>query len=133
MSFFFFLLYLAASYLYPGEFFPQLASYRLTLWIGVLGLAASLLSLVMGGKLTMQLQPLLLMCGLIVSMILSVMWADRWLGAPLSVIESFGPTITMFLLAICNITSIRRLRVTAMTIVVLTLLLALQGAAAYNF
>ena len=38
------LLYLAVTYLFPGELFPALIPYRITLWVGVLGLLASVLT-----------------------------------------------------------------------------------------
>ena len=133
MGFVFFLLYLATTYIFPGELFPALIPYRLTLWFGVLGLVISVVTLAPVGKLTLRALPIALVVGLILSMILSVMWADRWLGAPLFVIQQFGPALTLFLLAVWNITSLRRLRITAAVMVCLIVGLSIEGVAAYHF
>ena len=63
----------------------------------------------------------------------SLMIAERWLGAPLLAIQRFGPSLTIFVLALCSVTSLRRLRIASGFVIVLTLLLTLQGAAAYHF
>jgi putative inorganic carbon (HCO3(-)) transporter len=133
MSFFLFLLYLTATYIFPGEFFPELAPYRITFWLGVLSLGLSVLTLAPAGKLTIRAAPIGLLAGLILSMTLSLMWADRWLGAPLHVIQRFGPALTLFLLAIWNVTSLARLRITAGLMVLLSMILVGQGVAAYHF
>src|ERR1017187_6113750 len=133
MSFFFFILYLAFSYLYPGEVFPELAQYRLAFWTGVLGLVSLLWSLPQVGGIARLKRPMLLMAGLMISMAVSLMWAERWLSAPLFVLQIFGPTLTMFLLALCTITTLRRLRITTLAMALLALALASQGAAAYHF
>ena len=39
---------------------------------------------------------------------LSLMVADRWLGAPILALQQFGPSLTMFLLALCSVTSLSR-------------------------
>jgi len=133
MSFFLFLLYLTATYIFPGEIFPELAPYRITFWLGVLSLAVSVLTLAPTGKLTIRAAPIGLVAGLILSMMLSEMWADRWLGAPLHVMQQFGPALTLFLLAIWNVTSLARLRITAGLMVLLAMILVGQGVAAYHF
>src|ERR1700730_862891 len=123
MSLFLFLLYLAATYIFPGELFPELASYRITFWLGVLSLAVSVLTLAPTGKLTIRTAPIGLVAGLILSMMLSEMWADRWLGAPLHVMQQFGPALTLFLLAVWNVTSLARLRITAGLLVLFAMVL----------
>ena len=133
MGFVSFLLYLATTYIFPGELFPALIPYRLTLWFGVLGLVISVVTLAPVGKLTLRALPIALVVGLILSMILSVMWADRWLGAPVYVLQEFGPVLTLFLLAVWNITSLRRLRITAAVMVCLIVGLSIEGVAAYHF
>ncbi len=61
------------------------------------------------------------------------MVAERWLGAPILAIQRFGPSLTILVLAICSVTSFVRLRIAAGCVVVLTMILMLQGAAAYHF
>ena len=133
MGFFFFVLYLAVTWLFPGELFPALIPYRITFWLGVLGLVVSVLTLAPTGKLTIRALPIALVTGLILSMMLSVMWADRWLGAPLDVMQKFGPVLTLFLLAIWNVNSLRRLRITGAVLLFLAMVLVGQGVAAYHF
>src|ERR1017187_1918786 len=100
MSFSLYLLYLALTFIFPGELFPELAPYRITLWVGVLGLLVSVLTLAPTGKLSLLTLPVILTVGVVLSMMLSVMWAERWLGAPMYIFEHFGPTLTLFLLTI---------------------------------
>src|ERR1035441_7873251 len=133
MGFFFFLLYLGVTWLFPGELFPALIPYRITFWLGVLGLVVSVLTLAPTGKLTIRALPIALVTGLVLSMMLSVMWADRWLGAPVHVIQSFGPALTLFLLAVWNVNSLHRLRITAAVMVLSAMVLVGQGVAAYHF
>jgi hypothetical protein len=64
---------------------------------------------------------------------LSLVVADRWLGAPAVALQQFAPSLTTFLLAICSVTSLARLRIAAGCVIGLTLILTLQGAAAYHF
>ena len=133
MGFIFFLLYLAVTYLFPAELFPELVPYRITLWLGVLGLVVSVLTLAPSGKLTIRALPIALLSGLVLSMMLSVVWADRWLGAPLQVMQKFGPALTLFFLAVWNVNSLRRLRITAAVMVLMAMVLVGQGVAAYHF
>jgi hypothetical protein len=133
MGFIFFLLYLAVTYIFPGEIFPELIPYQITFWLGVLGLVVSVLTLAPTGKLTVRALPIALVTGLILSMMLSVMWADRWVGAPVYVIQAFGPVLTLFLLAVWNVNSLRRLRITAAVMVLSAMVLVGQGVAAYHF
>lgn len=132
MTFALFLLYVVLSYIYPGEVVPALAPYRLTYWVGMAGLAVAIPSLLgrTGGPVAnVQLWMLLVLTGV---MGLSLMVAERWFGAPVTALQRFGPSLTMFVLATCSITSLVRLRITAGFIIGLTLILMLQGAAAYH-
>jgi O-antigen ligase len=133
MGFIFFLLYLVAWFLFPADIFPELIPYRIPFWLGVLGLVVSVLTLAPTGKLTVRALPIALIAGLVLSMMLSVMWADRWLGAPVHVIQAFGPVLTLFLLVIWNVNSLRRLRITGAVLVLLAMVLVGQGVAAYHF
>ena len=133
MAFALFLLYVVVSYIHPGEIVPALAPYRITYWVGMVGLgvaAASLLLRRAGSVANLQLWALIVFAGL---MGVSLMLAEGWLGAPIVTIQRFGPSLTIFVLAICSVTSIVRLRIAAGCVVVLTMILMLQGAAAYHF
>ena len=133
MSFFIFLLYLVITNLFPAEIFPELIPYRIPFWLGIVGLVASVLTLAPAGTLTTLSLPNGLMIGFVLSMMLSLMWAERWPGAPVFVLEKFGPSLTLFLLAIWNVTTPRRLRITGATLALLATVLAAQSVAAYHF
>jgi len=133
VGFLFFLLYLTAAYLHPGELLPQLAAYHFPIWLGLGGLAWSIFALPWTARFTLRALPLCLMAGLLLSMMASLTWAERWLGAPLHVLQVFGPALTIFLLAIWNITTLRRARITAGVLVGLALMLVAQSVAAYHY
>jgi hypothetical protein len=132
MVFLFFIAYVALTYIQPGQIVPALAPYRVTFWVGIAGLVVAIVPLF--GKrigLVTNLQ-LLALVVFTVLMGVSLMIAERWPGAPVVVIQRFGPSFTIFVLALCSITSLARLRVAATGIIALTLTLTLQGAAAYH-
>jgi hypothetical protein len=133
MSFALFILYLIVSYIYPGEIVPALAPYRITYLVGLAGLAVAIASLLRthrGRAANLQLWVLIVFTAV---MGLSLTIAERWVGAPFLVIQRFAPSMTMFLLAICSVTSFARLRVTVVCVIALTVVLVVQGAAAYHF
>lgn len=132
MTFALFILYVVLSYIYPAEIVPALAPYRVTYWVGMAGLAFAMASLLGGkaGALTnLQLWALIVFTAV---MSVSLMIAESWLGAPLMAVQRFGPSLTIFILAMCSVTSLVRLRVVAGCVIVLTTALMLQGAAAYH-
>lgn len=132
MAFALFILYVVFAYIQPGELVPALAPYRVTYWVGVAGLAVGILSLLgRRGDLAGNVQLWALM-GFTTVTGVSLMIAERWLGAPVLVMQRFGPSLTIFLLALCSVTSFVRLRIAAGCVIGLTLAVMLQGAAAYH-
>jgi putative inorganic carbon (hco3(-)) transporter len=132
MTFALFILYLVLSYIHPGEIVPALAPYGVTYWVGMAGLGFAIVSLLSkrsGLLANLQLWVLIVFAG---AMGVSLMVADRWMGAPILAMQRFGPSVTMFVLAMCSVTSLVRLRVAAGCVIVLTMTLMLQGAAAYH-
>jgi hypothetical protein len=132
VTFALFILYVVLSYIHPGEIVPALAPYRVAYWVGMAGLAVAIGSFLVrrGGLLaSLQLGALIVFAAV---MGVSLMVADRWLGAPILTLQRFGPSLTIFVLAICSVTSLFRLRVAAGCVIVLTMTLVLQGAAAYH-
>jgi hypothetical protein len=61
------------------------------------------------------------------------MLGERYLGGAVETLTYFGPSLAMFVLTLCSVDSLRKLRVGAPCIVLLSLALVLQGAAAYHF
>jgi O-antigen ligase len=132
MPFVLLLLYLILSYIYPGEVFPALVPYRITYWVGMTGLAVSAIWLV-ARRTPLFLPQLWMLVAFTVTLGVSQMIAEQWLGAPISAIQRFGPSVTMFVLVVCSINTLRKLRVAVACVVLLTLALVVQGAAAYHF
>jgi putative inorganic carbon (hco3(-)) transporter len=133
MVFALFILYVALTYLHPGQIVPALAPYRITYWVGMAGLVVAIGSLLTrkGSPLaSVQLGALIVFTAV---MAVSLMLAERWLSAPLQTLPRFAPSLTMFLLAMCSVTSLRRLRIVLGCVIVLTTALMVQGAAAYHF
>ena len=133
MLYLLFLLYLTFSYVFPGEVIPALAPLRLTYWTGITGLlvAAAWLSF----KRTEPVKTLQFWClgALTVTLALSRALGEQWFGAVVPALNQFGPSVAMFLLVICAVDSVKRIRTTSIAIVVLSLVVVLQGIAAYHF
>src|SRR5262249_21516430 len=133
MTFALFILYIVLSYIHPGEIVPALAPYRVAYWVGMAGLAAAAASLAVRRDRLVSSVQLWVLIVFAAVMAVSLMVAERWLGAPLLTLRRFGPSVTMFVLAVCSVTSMRRLSIAAGCCVALTLTVMLQGAAAYHF
>jgi putative inorganic carbon (hco3(-)) transporter len=133
MTFTLFVVYVVLSYIHPGQLVPALAPYRVTYWVAAAGLAVAIASLLANRKhLAANLQ-LWGVIGFTIVMVVSLTIAERWLGAPIMVLQRFGPSLAIFLLAICGVTSLARFRTTTACVIGLTTILVLQGAAAYHF
>jgi hypothetical protein len=133
MTYALFILYVVLSYVHPGEIVPSLAPYRFAYWVAMTGLAVAIASLGArrdGLPANLQFWALIAFAAVIA---VSLMVADRWLGAPILALQRFGPSVAIFVLAVCGVTSLSRLRMAAVCIIVLTSALMLQGAAAYHF
>jgi hypothetical protein len=133
MVFFVFLVYIAVSFVYPAEIFPSLAAYHITFWVGVLGLVLSIVSLAVKRSSPIRSVQFWFVGVFTLVMALSRMLNERYLGAIVPTLNAFGPSLTMFVLAVCAVDSMRKLRIAAATIGMLSLILVVQGAAAYHF
>ena len=133
MGFFFLVLYLFASFIFPAEMFPSLARYHLPYWIGMGGLAISaVLVFVRRGAPLRSIQVYVLFIFFAV-LILSWLMADRtWAVIP-SAIAQFAPSVAMFVLALCSVDSLKKLNAVTGLVVVFSLLVFAQGFAAYHF
>jgi putative inorganic carbon (HCO3(-)) transporter len=133
MSFILTLLYIALAYIFPAEIFPELAPYRITLTVGLTGLGISLVRLIITGRYDVGRPQLYFLTGLTGIMMISLIWADRWVGGAMYVVEDFGVCIIMVLLVVWNIDSIRKLRTVLTLIIVLSVFLSAQGIAAFHY
>jgi len=131
MAFALFILYVALSFIHPGEIAPALAPYRVAYWVGMAGLAVAIATLLGRRGRLANLQPWALVVFTTV-MAASLTVADHWLGAPILTLERFGPSLTVFILAMCSVTSLSRLRIAVGCVIGLMVAFMLQGAVAYH-
>jgi putative inorganic carbon (hco3(-)) transporter len=133
MGFLFLMFYLFASFIFPAEVFPSLAPYHLPFWIGVGGLAISvILVFVRRGEPLRSIQVYVLFAFFGVLM-LSWLFADRtWAVIP-ETIQQFGPSVAMFVMTLCAVDSLKKLSTVTGFVVLLTLIVLAQGFAAYHF
>jgi putative inorganic carbon (hco3(-)) transporter len=132
MCFLAFISYVVATYVYPGELFPVLQPYRLTLWIGLFALVTVFFKRLARTTLPMPLQ-LQCLLAFVATIAVSAVVVDHWFGGALIALEDFAPSLLMFVLALWNIESFRHLRIICTVVVLLSLALSIQGIAAYHF
>lgn len=133
MPFLFFLPYVVTAFVFPGEVFPALAQYRIPYWLGMSGLLFSAVWLALKRDAPLKTLQLWLLVAFTVVVVVSRMVGERWLGSIVPTMNTFGPSLAMFVLTVCSVDSLRKLRIAAACIVVLTLALVAQGVAAYHF
>lgn len=126
------IVYIALSYVYPGELIPELAPYRITYLVGLVGLAICALWLLRSKPAPLHTWQLWLLVAFTLTLGVSRMIADRWLGAPVMAVQRFGPALAMFVLTVCAVDSIRKLSRVATAMVLLSLFLVVQCVAAYH-
>jgi putative inorganic carbon (hco3(-)) transporter len=132
MGFAVFALYLILTFVRPAELFPELAPYRVMLILAGLGLASSLVSLYLRPGVTLNRAQVYLVLGFIFWASVSVVLSG-WMGGGLAALEHLLPVFVLFLLAVINVDTLRRLRITGALLVVLTMLTVAQGIAAFHF
>ncbi|HUI78271.1 MAG TPA: O-antigen ligase family protein [Bryobacteraceae bacterium] len=133
MGIVFLLLYLFTSFIFPAEIFPSLGPYHLPYWIGLGGLVVSIvLVFVRRGEPLRSIQVYILFVFFAV-MILSWLVADHWLGAVPVAIKQFAPSLAMFVVTVCTVDSLRKLRVVTASVVFFSVVVLAQGFAAYHF
>jgi putative inorganic carbon (HCO3(-)) transporter len=133
MGIFFLILYLFVSFIFPGEIFPSLIPYHLPYWIGIGGLVVSVVQIfVRRGEPLRSIQVYILLSFFTV-LILSWMIADHSWGAMPEAVKQFAPSLTMFVLTVCSVDSLRKLNVVTGFVVFLSFVILAQGFAAYHF
>ena len=127
------ILYIVVSYVYPGQIFPALAPYRITYWTGLTGLGLCVFWVALKRSSALSTLQLWFLACFTVMLALSRIVNEGYLGAVVPTLKAFGPSLAMFILTVCAVDSIRRLRIVAGLVGALSLFLVLQGAAAYHF
>lgn len=132
MAYLFTLVYVALSYLRPGEQFPDLARYRVMLWAGLAaGIAAGCVYL-LRGRWAFKSRVVFLVVSFTGMIVLSRV-AAGWLGGALLAFQDFGMTVAVFLCIVITVDSIRRLRILTVSVVVALLVIVAQAFAAWHF
>jgi len=128
MGFFFLILYLAVSYLSPAQIYPELAQYRIVLWIAIAAGLASVPSLLRQMKFWNAPQTKLLL-GLVGALILSEV-SRFWFGGIVFALEGFMPVLVVFFLICIHVDSWNRLSILA--ILMATIALFFLGHAVWD-
>ena len=128
MGFFLLLLYLVVSYLQPDQFYPELAQYRIALWIAVAAAVATI-PMLMRCRWLLRLPQTFLLLGLLGAMMLSHA-AHLWFGGMLYVLESFMPVLVVFFLICVHVNTWNRLRL--LTLVICGMAFLLLGHALWD-
>jgi len=133
MPFALFALYVLLSYVYPGEIFPVLAPFRITFLVALTGLGCAALWLMFKRSAQITTIQLWFLLAFTLTSVISRMIGEAWLGAVVPAMTRFGPSLAMFVITLCSVNSLRKLRAASACIVLLSLMLVLQGIAAYHF
>lgn len=125
--------YIAVSYIYPGELFPAIAPYRITYVTGMVGLTLTAVWLVVKRRSALASWQLWFLAAFTAVMGLSRIVNEHYLGAVVPTVTAFAPSIAMFVMTVSAVDSLSKLRAVAIAVVGLSLVLVAQGAAAYHF
>ncbi|MGL4575089.1 MAG: O-antigen ligase family protein [Burkholderiaceae bacterium] len=132
MSFAAFLIYIVFTFLRPFDlFFPALIPYRPMLILWLIAFLLAIGRLVLTQKAAGRPAHFVLMVLLLLAVALSSLARDG-LSIMLTSIIDFLPAISLMFLAIVNLTSLTRVKVTCATIVLCMLTLSAAGIAAYH-
>ncbi|MGD1094081.1 MAG: O-antigen ligase family protein [Bryobacteraceae bacterium] len=133
MSLFLLLVYFVCAYTRPMDFFPELAPYRIMLWLGAMCGAAAVGGLVLREeRLSLRTPQIFLMVALLFAVVISRI-AQGWFGGGLLAFTNFGTTAAVFFLIVMVVSSIRKLAALALAMVLCSVFLAGQAIAAYHF
>jgi putative inorganic carbon (HCO3(-)) transporter len=124
--------YIALFYIHPAEIFPALAPYPITYYAGMGAVALSVLWLAFRGRTPLASWQLWFLAAFTAVMTLSRILNERYLGAVVPTFNHFGPSIAMFVVTLCAVNSLKKLKIAAMCLIALSLVLVAQGAAAYH-
>jgi putative inorganic carbon (HCO3(-)) transporter len=133
MPFFLYLAFVALSYLRPVEAFaPELEIYRPMVILSLVALYAAVVHALGTGRTAATKLHFVLMLALLACIAISKI-ANGWTGGAAAALSDFSPSALLFLLTVLNVTSIPRLRLTLATIVLSTLIISVEGIAAYHY
>lgn len=123
------LVYVALTILSPADLFPELAPYRIMLWLAVLCVLASIPSILRARWL--RFPHSYLMLGVILAICLSRA-LNGWFGGVAPALADFLPVAVTFFLIVWNVTSVSRLRTLSLALIVIALYSVVRGIVAYH-
>src|SRR5690349_19323874 len=118
-------LYIALTVLSPAELFPELAPYRIMVWLALLAVAISASAAL--HKKWLNLPHFCLMLGIIASIGLSRL-LNGWVGGVGPALINFLPVGIVFFLILWNVNSVDRLRRLSTVLIVIGIYYTAQGA-----
>jgi hypothetical protein len=124
--------YLILTYIRPYELYPGLAPYRLMLVVGAIAGVLSLAYLPLS-RFSGRSMPFWLTMFFSMFVLVSPVLALHWFGGALTVLTEFGITITIFVVAVININSLRRFRIVGTFLSWLSIVLVLQVELAFRY
>ena len=132
MSFALFIVYVLCTYLRPFEVFaPELNAFRPMLILLALALVAALPRAISRREWGAQPVHFGLLSMLVIAIGMSHV-ANHWVGGAWVAISDFSPSAMLMVLCLMNLTSIRRLQVTCISIVVCVVVLAALGVFSWH-
>jgi hypothetical protein len=132
MSFTIFLVYIVFTFLRPFEvFFPSMVEYRPMLVLWAVAFTLGIFRVMIVKQVAGRPVHFLLMGMLVLALALSSM-ARSGFSMALSTVSDFLPAICFMLLALVNLTSVRRLQISCITVVLSVLTLSAFGISAFH-
>src|SRR5579864_238914 len=130
MGFVLTLVYVTVLYLTPAAIVPDLAPYRIQLWIGILALIFSIPGLLKSTN--WRLPQLRLFAGLLICIPLShILGPSHWMGGAVNALMDFLPNGIVLLLVVAHCRSIRKLKILLGIMLSIAAYYVLRGAQAY--
>ena len=138
MSFSIFLAFIAVTYLRPAEALaPDLEMYRITFWLSIVSLVASVASLLLSRSIGTAQQAQakrdsLFLIALLCVAVFASLATKGYFGEGLSALSIFSPSAVTFLLTVINVNSMKRLKISCLTIAFCKVVLAIASIASYH-
>jgi O-Antigen ligase len=132
MGFFLFLVYLAAFLLRPSDLSWRLGQIHLMDILAALAMGGAGLELLTGRRASLRGPQVALVVIFVLWATLTKIITQRWLWGAWAAFDYLGINLFLFLLAILNVDSLRRVRITARFLVIIAVVLAVQGAVAVH-
>jgi hypothetical protein len=132
MSFALFLLYVFLSFFRPVELFaPELGEYRPMMWLWAIAFIVALGRAISRKEMAAHKLHLGLLTALCATIAISKI-ASGWTGGAVTALSEFSPAAMLFVLAVLNVTTMRRLRATCVVFVVSLLAVSAFSIVAYH-